>query len=351
MLLAGYRCYQGRMQVGDVVLVNTYLLQLYVPLNFLGTSFRLIKSSLVDLENMFSLLAEDLEINDDEDSTKLDITSGTISFDNVSFSYKIPEDEFDEFEESDYVFKDISFFVPEGKQLAIVGPTGAGKSTISKLLFRFYDVTSGNIFIDGQDIRYVTQASLRKAIGIVPQDTVLFNDTIMYNIRYGNLQASDQQVYEAAKMAQIHDFIMTLPDGYQTEVGERGLRLSGGEKQRVAIARAILKNPRIMIFDEATSALDSKTEKLIQNSLNLVSEGRTTIIVAHRLSTIVDVDQIIVLKNGSIIESGTHQELLAKFGEYYELWNQQEGNNNEANNNNNNNEDELDVAFDTLIDI
>eukprot|EP01095_Lingulamoeba_sp_RSL-Kostka_P013678 TRINITY_DN5726_c0_g2_i2.p1 TRINITY_DN5726_c0_g2~~TRINITY_DN5726_c0_g2_i2.p1 ORF type:complete len:717 (-),score=222.29 TRINITY_DN5726_c0_g2_i2:89-2074(-) len=353
MLLSAYRCSEGTYQVGDVVLINTYLLQLYVPLNFLGTSFRLIKSSLVDLENMFSLLSEDVEVTDDEDCIDLEVSKGNISFDNVSFSYKpLSEGVQDE----DYIFRNISFFVPEGSQLAIVGPTGAGKSTISRLLYRFYDVTDGNIFIDGQDIRFVSQYSLRKNIGIVPQDTVLFNDTILYNIRYGNLKASDEEVYRAAKMAQIHDFILTQPDGYLTEVGERGLRLSGGEKQRVAIARAILKDPKIMIFDEATSALDSKTEKAIQDSLNQVSQGRTTIIVAHRLSTIVDVDNIIVLKNGNIVEQGSHNELLDMGGEYYEMWYKQSESDStlvdeDNNNNNNNDEDDLQVMQGNLIDI
>jgi len=313
MLLAAWEVSKGTMTVGDFVLVNSYLIQLAIPLNFLGTSYRMIKSSLVDLENMFSLLDEPLEVEDKPHADELHVNRGTVQFDNVSFSYgrDVP------------VFDDISFEVPEGKLLAIVGPTGAGKSTISKLLFRFYDVTSGAIRLDGHDIRDVTQASLRQNIGVVPQDTVLFNDTIKYNIAYGNLEATDQQIYRAAEMAQIHTFIMSQPDQYETMVGERGLRLSGGEKQRIAIARAILKDPPIMLFDEATSALDSKTEREIQGQLKEVSQGRTTIVIAHRLSTIVDAHEIIVLKNGTICERGNHKQLLEQGGEYHEMWSRQ----------------------------
>lgn len=310
MLLAAYEVTKGTMTVGDFVLVNSYLIQLAIPLNFLGTSYRMIKSSLVDLENMFSLLDEPLDVEDRDDATDLHILNGNIKFNSVGFSYG----------RDISVFNDVSFEVPAGKLLAIVGPTGAGKSTISKLLFRFYDVTTGSIELDGKDIRDVTQTSLRKNIGVVPQDTVLFNDTIKYNISYGNLNASDAEIYRAAKMAQIHNFIISQPDQYETLVGERGLRLSGGEKQRIAIARAILKDPPIMLFDEATSALDSNTEREIQAQLNEVSKGRTTIVIAHRLSTIIDAHEIIVLKDGSIVERGNHRELLSQKGEYYELW-------------------------------
>lgn len=315
MLLAAYYVYDnGRMTVGDFVLVNTYMIQLAIPLNFLGTSYRMIKAALVDLENMFTLLDEELDVKDKPNANDIHVRGGKITFRDVSFSYK----------DGMSIFSNISFEVKEGNMLAIVGPTGAGKSTISRLLFRFYDVKAGSIEIDGQDIRDVTQKSLRKSIGIVPQDTVLFNDTIEYNIRYGNLAASEFDVQNAAKLAQIHDFIINQPDGYKTMVGERGLRLSGGEKQRIAIARAILKDPPIMLFDEATSALDSTTERLIQSQLKEVSKGRTTLVIAHRLSTIVDADEIIVLKNGSIAERGNHQQLLELQGEYSTLWRRQQ---------------------------
>lgn len=312
MLLAAWEVTKGNMTVGDFVLVNSYLIQLAIPLNFLGTSYRMIKSSLVDLENMFSLLDEPLEVQDDPNAIDIH-ANGNVKFNNVSFSYG----------QNVTTFENISFEVPQGNLLAIVGPTGAGKSTIAKLLFRFYDVTSGAIELDGKDIRKITQHSLRKNIGVVPQDTVLFNDTIKYNIAYGDLNATDEEIYKAAKMARIHDFIMSTPDQYETKVGERGLRLSGGEKQRMAIARAILKNPPIMLFDEATSALDSKTEREIQKQLKEVSQGRTTIVIAHRLSTIVDADEIIVLKSGSIAERGSHKQLLELGGEYHEMWSRQ----------------------------
>jgi len=315
MLLAAWEVTQGTMTVGDFVLVNSYLIQLAIPLNFLGTSYRMIKSSLVDLENMFSLLDEPLDVQDKEDADDLIIHRGDVRFEQVSFRYGPT---------GRAVLENVSFEVPAGRLLAIVGPTGAGKSTISKLLFRFYDVVGGAILIDGHDIRDVTQASLRRCIGVVPQDTVLFNESIRYNIAYGNLEASDAEIERAAQMAQIHSFIISQPEGYETKVGERGLRLSGGEKQRIAIARAILKNPPIMLFDEATSALDSRTEKEIQAQLKQVSRGRTTLVIAHRLSTIVDADEIIVLKDGGIAERGSHPQLLEKRGEYYEMWARQE---------------------------
>lgn len=310
MLLAGSQVVKQKMTVGDFVLIASYLLQLYTPLNFLGTSYRMIKQSLVDIENMFLLLEEPKEVRDKEGSQDLIVQEGNVSFKDVSFSYdpEIP------------ILKNLSFKVPAGKTVAIVGPSGAGKSTISRLLFRFYDSQSGKICVDGKNVKNITQSSLRRAIGIVPQDTVLFNDTIEYNIRYGNLHATHEEVVKAAKMAKISDFIESLPQKYDTLVGERGLRLSGGEKQRVSIARAILKNPKILMYDEATSALDTKTEKEIKKSLDEVSKGKTTIIVAHRLSTIVNADEIMVLKNGSIIERGSHNTLLEMKGEYYSMW-------------------------------
>lgn len=314
LLLAAYYVTKGTMTVGDFVLVNTYLLQLYEPLEYLGSSYRLIRGALVDMENMFKLLEEAKDVEDAEDAKPLVLSHAKVQFQDVAFSYG---------EKENQVFSDISFEIDEGKMLAIVGPTGSGKSTICKLMYRLYDITSGAIKVDDQDVRDITQYSLRKNIAVVPQDTVLFNDTIRYNIHYGNFDASEEEIEHAAMQAKIHDFILTLPDGYNTVVGERGLRLSGGEKQRVAIARAILKNPRIMIFDEATSALDTKTEKEIQNSLNDLAQGKTTIVIAHRLSTIMNADEIIVLKEGKIVERGNHQSLLMKGGEYFEMWNRQ----------------------------
>eukprot|EP01090_Pellita_catalonica_P019968 TRINITY_DN6946_c0_g1_i1.p1 TRINITY_DN6946_c0_g1~~TRINITY_DN6946_c0_g1_i1.p1 ORF type:complete len:615 (+),score=92.86 TRINITY_DN6946_c0_g1_i1:35-1879(+) len=316
MLLAAKYVYHGDMTIGSFVLVNTYVLQMYRPLNFLGTSYRTIKQSLVDLENMFALLSEHQEITDADDAQKLEVRDGEIEFENVVFAY-------DESPSSRNILDGISFKIGAGNTVAIVGPTGAGKSTISRLLFRFYDTNFGSIKIDGLDIQDVTQKSLRRSIGVVPQDTVLFNDTIRYNILYGNVNSSESDMFRAAKMARIHEFIKTLPEGYETKVGERGLRLSGGEKQRVSIARAILKDPRIMIFDEATSSLDTKTEKEIQEALAVVSKGRTTLIIAHRLSTIVDSDLIMVLKDGNIAEQGTHEQLLEMRGEYFGMWQQQ----------------------------
>jgi ATP-binding cassette subfamily B protein len=314
MMMAGYDIQSGRMTVGGFVMVNTYLMQLFLPLNFLGFVYREIKQSLTDMEAMFRLTAEDLEVTDIENAPDLVTSGGTVAFRDVKFGYG-PDRE---------ILKGLSFEVPAGKTVAIVGPSGAGKSTISRLLFRFYDVTAGEIEVDGQDIRKITQASLRAAIGIVPQDTVLFNDSVFYNIAYGRPEASPAEIEEAARMASIHDFVMSLPDGYNTSVGERGLKLSGGEKQRVAIARTILKQPAIFLFDEATSALDSHTEKAIQRSLAEVSADRTALVIAHRLSTIVDADEIIVLRDGAIAERGVHQDLLARDGIYADMWREQQ---------------------------
>lgn len=315
MLMAASGVRDGSMTVGKFVVVNTYLIQLYQPLNFLGVVYMTIKQGLVDMEQMFALLRIEREIADKPGAVALaanlsDGPAGDVVFDTVRFGYQ----------PNRQILKGISFRVPAGGKLAIVGPTGAGKSTISRLLFRFYDVTAGRILIDGEDIRDVTQDSLRAAIGVVPQDTVLFNDTIRYNIAYGRPGASQQAIEHAARQAQVHDFVLRLPEGYDTRVGERGLKLSGGEKQRVAIARTILKDPRILILDEATSALDSRTEQDIQQALNAVSSRRTTLVIAHRLSTVVDADEIIVLQDGEIAERGSHPALLAKGGLYARMW-------------------------------
>ena len=310
MLLAADGVVKGTMTLGDLVLVNVFLLQLYMPLHFLGFVYREIKHSLADMEKMFRLLDEHREIEDAPDAVSLEVDRAAVRFEQVGFSYD-PERQ---------ILSDVSFDIPAGHTVAVVGASGAGKSTLSRLLFRFYDVNAGRILIDGQDIRKVTQASLRAAIGIVPQDTVLFNDNIYYNIAYGRPDAAREEVLQAARSAHIHDFIESLPQGYSTMVGERGLKLSGGEKQRVAIARAILKNPAILIFDEATSALDSKSEKAIQDELRNVARDRTTLVIAHRLSTIVDAQQILVMDKGRIVERGTHRELLAQQGVYAQMW-------------------------------
>lgn len=313
MVLAAYGIKGGHMTVGDLVMVNAYLVQLYVPLNLLGTVYREITQALVDMDALFNLLHQEQEVKDKPDAPQLAVTGGEIRFDNVIFGYTPART----------VLKGISFTVPAGKTVAVVGPSGAGKSTISRILFRFYDIQSGSVTIDGQDIRTVQQASLRKVIGIVPQDTVLFNDTVRYNIAYGRIGASDEEVETAAAAAQIDKFIKLLPEGYEAMVGERGLKLSGGEKQRVAIARTILKNPPILLLDEATSALDTHTEREIQSALQDVSKNRTTLVIAHRLSTVVDADEILVLDRGQIVERGRHEELLEKNGAYASMWNKQ----------------------------
>ncbi len=314
MSMAGQGVIRGTMTLGDFVAVNAFLIQLYVPLNMLGFAYREIRNALVNMEKMFGLLDVAAEIADRPGAPALVVTGGEIVFDHVDFHYEAARP----------ILQDVSFRVPAGNTVAIVGSSGAGKSTVSRILFRFYDVASGSVKIDGQDIREVQQTSLRAAIGVVPQDTVLFNDTIYYNIAYGRPDASRAEVEQAARMARIHDFIMALPLGYEATVGERGLKLSGGEKQRVAIARTILKNPRILLFDEATSALDTRTEQEIQNSLEEVSRGRTTVVIAHRLSTVINADEIIVLDRGRIVERGRHGELLARSGLYADMWSRQQ---------------------------
>lgn len=310
MLLASQQVVAGKMTVGDLVLVNVFMLQLYMPLHFLGFVYREIKNALADMERMFKLLGEHREVEDAPDAPSLNVNQASVCFDKVSFSY----------ETSRQILHEVSFEIPAGHTVAVVGSSGAGKSTLSRLLFRFYDVNGGAILIDGQDIRRVTQKSLRAAIGIVPQDTVLFNDTIHYNIAYGRPEATGEEIMRAAQSAHLHHFIASLPQGYDTMVGERGLKLSGGEKQRVAIARALLKNPAILIFDEATSALDSKSEKAIQDELRHIARERTTLIIAHRLSTVVDAEQILVMEQGRIVERGSHRKLLQKNGVYAQMW-------------------------------
>jgi ATP-binding cassette subfamily B protein len=313
MIMVANDVIRGTATVGDFVMVNALMIQLYMPLNFLGSVYRDIKQGLIDIEHMFDLLGVDPEIRDDPDARPLIVRDGEIVLDHVSFAY----------DRRRPIVTDLSLTIPPGRTFAIVGSSGAGKSTISRLLYRFYDVTRGRIMIDGQDISRVTQHSLRAAVGMVPQDTVLFNDTIRYNIRYGRPKASDEEVYMAAKLAHIHEFVMSLPQGYETMVGERGLKLSGGEKQRVSIARTILKGPPILILDEATSALDTRTEQEIQKALRQVAQNRTTIVIAHRLSTVIDADEIIVLEAGRIAERGRHEELLKKKGIYFAMWTRQ----------------------------
>ena len=310
MVLAGEGVAAGSLSLGDLVLINALLIQLYIPLNFLGMVYREIKQALIDMDRMFRLLDENREVEDRPGAGPLPQEGATIRFDRVNFSY----------DRKRQILRDLSFEVPAGGKVAVVGASGAGKSTLARLLYRFYDVNGGAVMVNGVDIRDATQSSLRAAIGIVPQDTVLFNDTIYYNIRYGRPDATREEVVAAAQAAHIHDFIVSLPDGYEAKVGERGLKLSGGEKQRVAIARAILKNPRILIFDEATSALDTKSEKSIQAELNRVAHGHTTLVIAHRLSTVMDADQILVMDHGRIVERGTHRELLERGGLYSQMW-------------------------------
>jgi ATP-binding cassette, subfamily B, heavy metal transporter len=314
MAMSAFEVRAGRMTVGDFVLVNSYLIQLYMPLNWLGTVYREIKQSLIDMEQMFRLLRVPAEVADRADARALVLDGATVTFERVSFDYDPRRP----------ILKEVSFTVPAGRTVAIVGPSGSGKSTVARLLYRFYDPSGGRILVDGQDVRTLTQHSLRAAIGIVPQDTVLFNDTIRYNIAYGNPAATAEEIEEAIQLARIDQFIRSLPDGYETRVGERGLKLSGGEKQRVAIARTILKRPAIMIFDEATSALDTHTEKAIQASLAEVSVDRTTLVIAHRLSTVVDADEILVLDHGRIVERGRHAALLAQNGRYAAMWRRQQ---------------------------
>jgi len=310
LILASDGVVKGELTIGDLVLINAYLLQLFMPLNFLGFVYREIKHSLADMEKMFNLLHNNPDVQDKPDARALQVSRGVVRFENVDFGYNANRQ----------ILRDVSFEIPAGMKVAVVGHSGAGKSTLSRLLFRFYEIDAGRILIDDQDIREVTQQSLRAAIGIVPQDTVLFNDSILYNIAYGNPDASEEEIIRAAQTAHIHDFIISLPEAYESTVGERGLKLSGGEKQRIAIARTVLKDPRILIFDEATSALDSKSEQSILKELKEVAKDHTTLVIAHRLSTIVDADQILVMDQGHIIERGSHKELLNKGETYAQMW-------------------------------
>lgn len=314
LILAAYEVSAGRMTIGDFVLVNAFMMQIFLPLNFLGFVYREIKNSMTNIEKMFSLLEKKPDVADAENANELLVSKGRIEFKNVSFAYDTERP----------IIENLSFTLLPGEKLALVGGSGAGKSTIGKLLFRFYDVTSGQILIDGQDIQQVSQFSLRNAIGVVPQDTVLFNQTLLENVRYGRPSATDEEVHEAIRLAHLSDFINKLPKGYETEVGERGLKLSGGEKQRVAIARTILKQPAILLFDEATSSLDSASEKAVLTAIEALSENRSTVVIAHRLSTIVNADRILVLENGQLVEQGDHESLIAKQGRYAELWQMQQ---------------------------
>jgi ATP-binding cassette subfamily B protein len=313
MVLAAIGVQNGDLSVGDFVMVNAYMIQITMPLNFLGTVYREIRQALVDMGEMFDLLEQPAEINDKPNAQALNVADGHIAFRAVDFGYETDRQ----------ILNALDLEVKPGQTVAIVGPSGSGKSTIGRLLFRFYDVNSGGIIIDGQDIRDITQTSLHDALGIVPQDTVLFNDTIGYNIAYGRVGATRDDVIKAAKAAKIHDFVLSLPDGYETTVGERGLKLSGGEKQRVGIARTLLKDPPILLLDEATSALDTETEREIQDSLKAMGQGRSVITIAHRLSTIVDADKIVVLENGHLVEQGTHDDLLQLGARYSSMWNRQ----------------------------
>jgi ATP-binding cassette subfamily B protein len=314
MLMTASGIVSGALTIGTFVMANTYLMQLYQPLGFFGFVYREIKQALIDMEKMFDLMGEDPQVADTSDAKPLTASGGEVGFEDVRFGYDGRRP----------ILKGVSFRIPAGKTVAVVGPSGSGKSTIGRLLYRFYDVEGGSIRIDGQNIREVTQDSLRACIGVVPQDTVLFNETIYYNIAYGKPNATPTEIEHAARMAHVHDFIMAMPDGYQTLVGERGLKLSGGEKQRVAIARTVIKDPAILLLDEATSALDSHTEQEIQRNLREISRGRTTLCIAHRLSTVVDADEILVLDDGTVVERGRHAELLAIDGRYAEMWRRQQ---------------------------
>ncbi|MGR6874287.1 ATP-binding cassette domain-containing protein [Pseudomonas sp. HK3] len=313
LLLAASEVSKGRMTIGDFVLVNAFMMQIFMPLNFLGFVYREIKSSMTNIEKMFSLLRVKPKVADKENATCLNVDKGLIEFKHVSFSYGERN-----------IINDVSFTILPGEKVALVGSSGAGKSTLGKLLFRFYDVSGGEILIDGQNVQEVSQYSLRKAIGVVPQDTVLFNSTLLENVRYGRPDATDDDVKHAIKLAHLEAFVQRLPNGYDTEVGERGLKLSGGEKQRVAIARTILKQPRILLFDEATSSLDSASEKAVLDAIDEVSQGKSSLVVAHRLSTIVNADRILVLDNGKIVEQGDHNVLMAQNGRYAALWQMQQ---------------------------